>query len=294
MRKIALVAPLALLSSSLFAQCCTTLDPSPTLANGGCASSSYNCKPYPKYTCDGPRLKNRATSNCFSEWFDTNAGTWALYNSVGTVLGTFLGGTGHVNNLRVQTGVRAVGTNLGMLMAWSVSTNNGAFTGWLNTQAMAQSTSGNYDTQPNNPGGDVSNWHMIAADGSIYLDSNGDSFKVNTDCSTNGENATDYLTRPNGLNNMIYNLPGDGYGSVTVGNRLASIAYNFYRYTAVTSVDRDLWNCRTSSYSARKLNFLYGRMWEKQIARDGSAVIISRRGWVAHDCLSPSAGTQDY
>ncbi|MGI8905866.1 MAG: hypothetical protein ACR2IE_05165 [Candidatus Sumerlaeaceae bacterium] len=294
MQKFLLAIPVVLLASSGFSQCCTTLDPTPTLSNGGCASSSYNCKPYPKYACDGPRLKNRATTNCFSEWFNTNTGTWALYNSVGKVLGTFLGGAGHVNNVRVQTGVRAVDTNLGMLMAWSVATNNGTFTGWLNTQAMAQSTSGNYDTQPNYPGGDVSLWHMVVSDNSIYLDGNGDSFKVNTDCDTAGENATDYLTRSNGLNNMIYNLPGNGYGSVTVGNRLGATPYNFYRYTAVTSVDRALWNCRTSSYSSRVLKFLFGRMWEKQIARDGSSVIMSRRGWVAIDCLDPGVGTQDY
>jgi hypothetical protein len=234
-------------------------------------------------------------TNC-SLNFKTNTGTWSLMNSVGQVLGTFPGGAGHANEyINVNCGIRAVGTNLGMLLSWATWTNNGTFSGWLNTQAVAESTTGNYDTVPANPGGDVSNWHLATSDNSIYLDGNGNSFKVTgaSACGGGGEQATDYLTR-NGNDTMIYNLPGNGYGSATEGIRPAAGAYNFYRYTAVTSVDRALYNCRIGAYSSRVLKFLYGRMWEKQIARDGSSVIMSRRGWTAIDCLNTGVGSSDY
>ncbi|MGI8905865.1 MAG: hypothetical protein ACR2IE_05160 [Candidatus Sumerlaeaceae bacterium] len=276
-------------SASATCSGCSTLEPQPTLANGDCANSSYNCKVYPRYVCDTTRLMNR--TNCTID-FLTNPGTWSLMNSVGQVLGTFTGGSGRTIN--VNCGIRAVSTNLGMLLSFSTWTNGGTFSGWLNTQAVAESTTGNYDTVPANPGGDVSTWHLKASDNSIYLDGAGNSFTVTgpAGCSS-GELALHYLTR-NGNNTMIYNLPGTGYGSGTEGIRPAAGAYNFYRYTSVTSVDRALYNCNIGAYSSRVLKFLYGRMWEKQIARDGSIVIMSRRGWSAIDCLIAGAGASDY
>lgn len=290
---LALLAAVGTQSASATCSGCSTLEPSPTLSNGGCTDSSYNCAVYPRYVCDTTRLMNR--TNCTLN-FLTNTGTWSLMNSVGQALGTFPGGAGHANEtINVNCGIRAVSTNLGMLLSWATWTNNGTFSGWLNTQAVAESTTGNYDTMPANPGGDVSNWHLKTSDNSIYLDGNGNSFKVTgpSGCSSSGENATDYLTR-SGNDTMIYNLPGNGYGSGTEGIRPAAGAYNFYRYTVITSVDRSLYNCRIGAYSSRVLKFLYGRMWEKQIARDGSSVIISRRGWVPIDCLATGPGTSDY
>lgn len=284
---------LAGLSGSGWAACsgCSTLKAEPTLSNGGCANSSYNCYVYPRYECDTTRLVNR--SNCTEE-FLTKSGTWSLYNSNGVVLGSFSGG----GKIKVNCGIRAVsGSILGMLMCFSKSTNTGTYSGWLTTEAMAESTTGNYDTQPNNPGGDVSLWYTSVSDNSIYLDGAGNSFKVTgpSGCSEGGQNATDYLTRdPGTRNNMVYNLPGTGYGSATEGVRTATNKYNFYRYKNVTSVDRDLYNCNIGAYSSRKLKFLYGRQYEKQIARDGSSVIISRRGWTAIDCLTPGTGLRDY
>lgn len=271
---------------------CSTLEPTPTLSNGGCTNTSYNCYVSPRYVCDTTRLVNR--NNCTEE-FLTNPGSWTIFNSNGVALGTFTGGSGRT--VKINVGIRAVGTNLGMVLAFAAWTPQGTFSGWLTTQALAESTTGNYDTVPNNPGGEVSLWHTKVSDNSIYLDGNGNSFKVTgpSGCSSSGENATDYLTRQSGdRNNMTYNLPGNGYGSPTEGVRTATNKYNFYRYVNVTSVDRDLFNCRTNTYSARKLKFLYGRQWEKQIARDGSSVIISRRGWSAIDCLATGAGLSDY
>jgi hypothetical protein len=293
MRKFLLVL-IAGIGGPVWAACsgCSTLEPQPTLSNGGCTNTSYNCAVYPRYVCDTTRLLNR---NTCTEEFKTNPGTWTVYNSNGVALGTFTGGG--TRTVRCQAGIRAVATNLGMVMAFACWTNTGTYTAWLNSQAIAESTTGNYDTMPNNPGGDVSLWHTKISDNSIYLDGNGNSFKVTgpSGCSSGGENATDYLTRqPGNRNNMVYNLPGNGYGSATEGVRTATNSYNFYRYVNVTSVDRDLFNCNSQQYSARKLKFLYGRMYEKQIARDGSSVIISRRGWCPIDTLATGAGASDY
>lgn len=281
----------ALCGGSAMGACsgCSTLEPEPTLENGDCKNTSFNCKVWPRYVCDTTRLVNR---NDCTEYFKTKAGTWTIYNSSGVALGSFT--SDGTTKIRINVGIRAVATNLGMVMCFSKWTSSGTFTGWLTTEALAESTTGNYDTMPENPGGDVSLWHSVQSDNSIYLDGDGNSFKVTRNCDTAGENATDYLTRPNGNNNMVYNLPGTGYGSPTENVRPYWGAYNFYRYKNVTSVDRDLWNCRTQSYSARKLKFLYGRQYEKHTARDGTTVIKSRRGWVAIDCLDPGVGASDY
>jgi hypothetical protein len=95
---------------------------------------------------------------------------------------------------------------------------------------------------------------------------------------------------------MTYNLPGTDYGSVTVGARPNMLAFNFYRYTRVHSVERPLWSCATGTpvLTSVRLKFLYGRMWERHIDRAGNPVVMSRRGWVALPNLAPGAGTRDY
>jgi len=268
---------------------CSSWDPQPTLSNGGCVDNAYNCYVYPKYVCDSVRLTNR---NTCGEYFNLNPGSWTLYDSSGNALGVIT-----ASQVRVNTGIRAVDGNatLGRLMAWSVPTTTGTRTGWLDTLAMAESTTGNYDTQPPDPGGSISLWHVVPSNNAPYLDRNGNSLKVNPTC-VSGQNATDYLAR-NGNMNILYNLPGTDYGSPTAGVYPNSTNITFYRYyPSVTSVDRNLWDCSSGSpvLSAQKLKFLYGYMYEKHVSRTGVTVIKTRRGWVAYPNLAPGAGSRDY
>lgn len=288
-----LVVLLGGLGGSAWAACsgCTTLEPSPTLANGACVNTVYNCKVWPRYVCDTTRLVNR--SNC-SESFLTKSGTWSIYNSNGVALGSFTGGTAKV---KINYGIQAVGTNLDMVLCFAKSTDTGTYSGWLDAQAVAESMTGNNNNQPGDPGGTVSLWYTKISDNTPYLDADGDAFKVtgSSACGTTGQQATDYLTRqPGNRNNMVYNLPGNGYGSPTEGVRTATNKYNFYRYTNVASVDRSLYDCEADDYSSKKLTFLFGRQYEKHIARDGSTVIMSRRGWTPIDCLTAGTGLSDY
>ncbi|HYO59067.1 hypothetical protein [Archangium sp.] len=270
---------------------CGSYDPQPTLSNGGCNDSAYNCYVYPKYVCDSVRLTNR---NTCGEYFNLNPGNWPMWDSSGNLLGYTA-----TSSIRVNTGIRAVdGTaTLGRLMAWSVPLTNGTTrTGWLDTNAMAESTTGNYDTQPPNPGGSISLWHVVPSDNTPYLDRTGASLKVNPTCPAGGQNATDYLAR-NGSMNIIYNLPGTDYGSPTEGVYPNNTNITFYRYyPSVTSVDRDLWDCSSGSpvLSTVKLKFIYGYMHEKHVSRTGVTVIKTRRGWVALPNLAAGAGTRDY
>jgi hypothetical protein len=265
---------------------CDDYWPAPTRDNGGCADTSYNCYVSPRKRCDGARLTNRATCG---QSFPLRQGAWTLFDSTGAPLGTVAS-----SSVMIQTGVRAVGANLGMVLAFATPTDHGSFSGWLSTEALAGPTYGNYDDQPSNPGGEVSLWHSVPSNNAPYLDAAGHSLKVRATCGE-GRNATDYLGR-SGNFNMTYNLPGTDYGSVTVGLRKNTVAYNFYRYTRVHSVERPLWSCASGTPVATsvKLKFLYGRMWERHIDRAGNPVIISRRGWVALPNLAPGAGTQDY
>jgi hypothetical protein len=265
---------------------CDEFFPSPTRDNGGCADSSYNCWVSPRRTCDGARLLNRATCG---QSFPLKSGAWTLFDSTGAAMGTVT-----ASSIQIQTGVRAVGSNLGMVLAFATATDHGTFSGWLTTEALAGPTYGNYDTQPQNPGGEVSQWHSVPSNNAPYLDSTGHSLKVRETCGT-GRNATDYLGR-NGTFNMTYNAPGTDYGSVTVGVRKNTVAYNFYRYTRVHTIERPLWSCATGSprLTSTRLKFLYGRMYERHIDRAGKSVVISRRGWVALPNLAPGAGTQNY
>lgn len=295
--RIALVAvPMLIMAAPASAGCtgCSTLESQPTLSNGGCADNIYNCRVWERNECDSVRLTNRNTCDL---WFYLNPGTWTLYDSTGASLGTV-----QDTRIRVNTGIRANASNLGMLMAWSVRTSTGTRTGWLDTRAMGESTYGNYNTQPRDPGGEVSLWHSVPSDNTPYLDRNGNSLKVRPECPAGGLNATDYLGR-SGRFNMIYNLPandlvsgGDAGGSPTTGNRRNDIAYNFYRYKNVTSVYRKLWDCSSGSpvASSQRLRFLYGRMYERHIDRTGLSIVLSRRGWVAMPNLAPGAGTTDY
>jgi hypothetical protein len=269
---------------------CSSQDPQPTLSNGGCTDNAYNCYVYPKYVCDSVRLTNR---NTCGEYFNLNPGNWPMYDSSGNLLGYTA-----TSSIRVNTGIRAVdGTaTLGRLMAWSVPLTNGITrTGWLDTNAMAESTTGNYDTQPPNPGGSISLWHVVPSNNAPYLDTNGNSLKVNPTC-VSGQNATDYLAR-NGSMNLLYNLPGTDYGSPTSGVYPNDTSITFYRYyPSVVSVDRDLWDCSSGSpvLSSVKLKFLYGYMYEKHVSRTGVTVIKTRRGWVAYPNLASGAGLRDY
>lgn len=268
---------------------CSSQDPQPTLANGGCTDSAYNCYVYPKYVCDSTRLTNRTTCG---EYFNLNPGSWTLYDSSGNALGVITD-----TKVRVNTGIRAVdgAATLGRLMAWAVPTTTGARSGWLDTQAMAESTTGNYDTQPPNPGGDISLWHVVPSNNAPFLDKNGDSLKVNPTC-VSGQNATDYLAR-NGNMNILYNIPGTDYGSPTEGVYANNTNITFYRYyPSVTSVDRPLWDCSSGSpvKTSVQLKFLYGYMYEKHVSRTGVTVIKTRRGWVAYANLAPGVGARDY
>lgn len=265
---------------------CDEYYPAPTRDNGGCADSSFNCYVSPRKTCDGARLTNRATCG---QSFPLRPGVWTLLDSTGAPLGNLT-----TSSIQIQTGVRAVGSDLGMVLAFAAATDQGTRSGWLTTEALAGPTYGNYDTQPANPGGEVSLWHSVPSDNAPYLDSLGRSLKVRETCG-DGRNATDYLGR-NGTFNMVYNAPGTDYGSVTVGVRRNSVAYNFYRYTRVHSVERPLWSCATGTptLTSTKLRFLYGRMFERHIDRAGRPVVLSRRGWVAMPNLAPGAGTRDY
>jgi hypothetical protein len=265
---------------------CDDYWPAPTLDNGGCADTSYNCYVSPRKRCDGARLTNRATCG---QSFPLRPGAWTLFDSTGAPLGTVAS-----SSVMIQTGVRAVGTNLGMVLAFATPTDHGSFSGWLSTDALAGPTYGNYDDQPSNPGGEVSLWHSVPSNNAPYVDATGHSLKVRATCG-DGRNATDYLGR-SGNFNMTFNLPGTDYGSVTVGLRKNTVAYNFYRYTRVHSVERALWSCASGTPVATsvKLKFLYGRMWERHVDRAGNPVVISRRGWVALPNLAPGAGTQDY
>jgi len=265
---------------------CDTYYPAPTRDNGGCSDTAFNCYVSPRKTCDGARLLNRATCQ---ESFPLRAGAWTLFDSTGAPIGAVTS-----SSVQIQTGVRAVGSNLGMVLAFATPTDHGVRSGWLSTDALAGPTYGNYDTQPANPGGDVSMWHSVTSNNAPYLDATGRSLKVRETCGE-GRNATDYLGR-NGTFNMTYNLPGTSYGSVTVGVRPSTVAYNFYRYTRVQSVERPLWSCASGSpvLTSTRLKFLYGRMYERHIDRAGQPVVISRRGWVALPNLASGAGSQDY
>jgi hypothetical protein len=269
---------------------CASYDPEPWLSNGRCADNNYNCFVYPKYVCDSVRLTHR---NTCGEYFQLNPGNWPMWDSSGNLLGYTA-----VSSIRVNTGIRAVdGTaTLGRLMAWSVPLTNGITrTGWLDTNAMAESTSGNYDTQPRDPGGDVSLWHVVPSNNAPYLDKNGNSLKVNPTC-VSGQNATDYLAR-NGSMNIVYNIPGTDFGSPTAGVYPNDTNITFYRhYPSVTSVDRDLWDCSSGSPVASpvKLKFLFGYMYEKHVSRTGVTVIQKRRGWVAYPNLAAGVGSRDY
>lgn len=265
---------------------CDEYWPAPTRDNGGCADTAFNCYVAPRKLCDGARLTNRATCG---QSFPLAAGTWTLFDSTGAPLGTVT-----ASSVQIQTGVRAVAADLGMVLAFATPTTTGTRSGWLTTEALAGPTYGNYDTQPANPGGEVSRWHSVASNNAPYLDATGHSLKVRETCGE-GRNATDYLGR-NGTFNMVYNIPGTAYGSVTVGVRPNTVAYNFYRYTRVHSVDRPLWSCATGSpqLTSARLVFLYGRMYERHVDRAGNPVVMSRRGWVALPNLATGPGTRDY
>jgi hypothetical protein len=77
---------------------------------------------------------------------------------------------------------------------------------------------------------------------------------------------------------MTYNLPGTDYGSVTVGVRKNTVAYNFYRYTRVHGIERPLWSCASGApgLTSTRLKLIYGRMWERHTNRAGQPVVRSR------------------
>jgi hypothetical protein len=226
---------------------CGTGDPgvdSPNSPNN-CELGGMKCDPR-------PRLCNRSTK---TYWFTTTAPTY-IYDSLGNVLGSVATGTKLRINLGTRRTISSVSANY-LVMGFSVSTSNGAISGWIRPEMLDAGYTNvmnwvgdNYRPAPD-PGGTYSDWYIIPSNNAPY-----EGLHVTDNCPA-GNMAVHYLGR-NGRINLITNLPGKG--SPTKAVYPNNTGLNFKRAQVQHSVSMPLYDCSTGSAVrvSATLKFLYG------------------------------------
>lgn len=203
--------------------------------------------------CDPrPRLCNRNTKTL---WF-TAIAPMSVYDSLGNVLGNVSTGTKMRINLGTRKTISTVSPNY-LAMGFSVSTNNGAASGWIRPELLDAGYNNvmnwltqNYRPAPD-PGGTYSDWYIIPSNNALY-----EGLHVTDNCPANNM-AVHYLGR-NGRINLITNLPGKGSPTKAVYPNTTGL--NFKRAQVQHSVSMPLYDCSSGNAVrvSRTLDFLYG------------------------------------
>lgn len=225
-----------------------------------CDRSPYNCK-LPAAHKDRNRIFNYAT----------NSYDWPI--SANTALLDGLGNErGHVaeSSVRINYGLRKHlhGVNHVYAFAAKLDTKLMA-SGWIKESAVKDGPITRMKTVAlTDPGhGDYETvWTVTGGNNAEY-----EGLKVVKDWSDGGCNATDYLVRPGGFFNLLYNLPGSGGVAIDT----FPLGVTFRRAKGVNQLDINLYN-PGGTHVVDKMYFVYGH-------------VGGRYGWVAKAALTAAS-----
>jgi hypothetical protein len=228
---------------------------------GECDRSKYNCK-LPAEPKDRNRIFNYAT----------NSYDWPI--AKGTPMLDGLGnGRGNVNesSVRVNFGGRRHFSGVSHVYAFAVKLDTKiTASGWVKESALKHAPITRMPTVAlKDPGeGDYQTiWTVTGGNNAAY-----EGLKVVKDWSDGGCNATDYLVRPGGFFNLLYNLPGSG----GVATDTFPINLPFRRSKGVPELDINLYEPGGTKV-VDKMAFIYGHVGD-------------RYGWVARAAISATSG----
>lgn len=230
-----------------------------------CDGSSYNCK-LPVPPVDRNRIYNHATQSY--DW-PIAAGAH-LRDGLGNIRGVVTEA-----DVRINYGPRKTlaGTSHVYAFATQITCDPSTCTkattsasGWVRETALTHGPIERMETIAHrNPGqGDYATvWTVTGGDPDAFGD-----LRVSANYSGEGRRATDYLARPGGVVNLLYNLPGVGGMSLDT----FPVNVSFLRARGVNQLEINLYK-PGSGVAVRTMKFIYGR-------------IHNRYGWIAKDALA--------
>jgi hypothetical protein len=228
-------------------------------SSGECDRSPYNCK-LPASPKDRNRIFNYATNSY--EW-SIASGT-PLLDGVGRARGTV-----QPSFVLINYGARKSIGGTDHVYAFATKLEGGVHaSGWVREKALKHGPIGRMPTvRLHDPGqGDYDTvWTVTGGNPAAFA-----GLKVVKDYDDGGCNATDYLARPGGVVNLLYNLPGSGGVSIDT----YPLNVPFRRSRGVLELDVSLYH-EGGTKVVRTMAFVYGH-------------IGNRYGWIARDALSAS------
>ena len=239
-----------------------------TFANKECQGSSYNCK-LPVPPIDRNRIYNHATQS--HDW--PIAPGAHLRDGLGQVRGVVT-----EPDVRINYGPRKMlaGTSHVYAFATRIACDGSACpsdtlsaSGWVRETALSHGPIARMQTIAHrNPGqGDYATvWTVTGGNPAAFGE-----LRVTPNYSGSDRRATDYLARPGGVVNLLYNLPGLG------GMSLDTFPVNvtFLRSRGVNQLEIKLYQPQSGADTGRTMKFVYGH-------------INDRYGWIAKDALAAS------
>ena len=217
----------------------------------------FNCK----LPNQGAHNANRADDpqNGTDHW-PIKAGT-TLHDGFGNVRGTV---TDH--SVMINYGQRKIIGGLHYVYAFAVALDDGTHaSGWIRSTAVKDDIASMPTVSDKDPGhGDYQTvFTVTGGDPNAFGD-----LKVDPNFTGEHEAASDYLTRPGNVFNLLYNLPG--VGGVTTDT--LPIGAHFHRSLDVKAVEIALYHPGGAKVAGHMM-FVYGH-------------VGSRYGWIAHEALS--------
>ncbi len=157
--------------------------------------------------------------------------------------------------------------------AWNVALADGTHaSGWIREGAFVESLRGMPTIHARNPGqGDGPEYVVVGGDAASYPHRD---LKFDDRYAGPNREPGDYLTRPGGVVNLLYNLPFPGIGGVPTDT--LPVGVRFVRSAGVDAVHVPLYP-RGGAIAVASMAFIYGR-------------IGVRYGWLALDALSRVTG----
>lgn len=224
-----------------------------------CDRSSYNCK-LPAAVIDRNRIYNYATG---SYSWPIAAGAH-LRDGLGNVRGVVA-----ASAVQINYGLRKPLAGTNHVYAFATTLTTGVHvSGWVRETALKHGPITRMKTvRHHDPGaGDYQTvWTVTGGNPAAFGE-----LKVSAGFSGPGRKATDYLTRPGGVFNLCYNLPG--MGGVAIDTFPVNVP--FRRARGVSQLEIKLYP-PGSAKAAGTMSFVYGHIGQ-------------RYGWIARDALGTS------
>lgn len=230
----------------------------------GCVQSNFNCR-LPDHPYDD-RDRNR---------FFTQTGNkeWRIDPAVARDGRNHVIGVLPAQTIEINYGQRKVIGGVRHVFGFRMQLSDGrAISAWVEESKVHGDTARMPTVALKDPGrGSGATYVITGGNPAKFRDAHGRDLKISTNGVGNLE-ANDYLVRPTGIVNFLYNVPGFQIGGVATDTFEVNVGTQFKRSNRVNSI-----SVRTFSVDGvegPRMKFIYGHVGD-------------RYGWIAYDALRP-------